>query len=433
MSLKKMFLLLAMVTFVLFLQSCDKSPEAGSSKPLLIEYGQTTPDPKLMRKYVDYWEEYLPFDGVVFTVNQNRYAGRFGITSSNSIDTVNWSLESGVFANRKLRLEDFSDAIDDLKATNFKKFKHNFLWANCYPKMGSALNWFDDEHWANVLNNIGIVATIAKQGGCVGILLDTEVYGDAQIWTYTKLKETFPDSPQDWESYRKMVYKRGKEFIEAINEKFPGCEFPLLFGSCLTHERMAGAQGIKDSYEYKPGADVDFSGGREALISPFLDGLIAGADKDTKITDWFEMSYYYKTEEQFAKIETIVRDRCSAYSLYPEIYREKIQTGVGLFPTHPPQRGRNFTADEVAKSVEYGLKHTDKYVWIWNETKTFWVKGGPEGKPMLAYQPMVNSSNPDPSHLTDSVTEDNALAENYHGVDTDFIDAIAAGKAVALK
>ena len=52
---------------------------------------------------------------------------------------------------------------------------------------------------------------------------------------------------------------------------------------------------------------------------------------------------------------------------------------------------------------------------------------------MLAYQPMVNSSNPDPSHLTDSVTEDNALAENYHGVDTDFIDAIAAGKAVALK
>ena len=163
--------------------------------------------------------------------------------------------------------------------------------------MGFALDWFSDEQWANVLHNVQIAATIAKEGRCKGLMFDSEIYGDAQIWTYKKLRKTFPDRPQDWESYRKIAYKRGKEFIKAINEKFPGCELPLLVGPSFTHYRMAKEQGIEDIYEYKPGPDVDFSGSKGALVSPFLDGLIAGADKDTEITDLYELSYYYKTQK----------------------------------------------------------------------------------------------------------------------------------------
>ena len=433
MPLQTKLLVLTITTVACLMPGCADSLAHKPSRPLLIEFGQTTPDPTLMRQYVDYWEEYLPFDGVVFTINQNRYAGRYGGTSANVLDPSHWTLDSGVFANKKLHLKDYNRAITDLKATKFKKFQHNFISVNCHPKMHFALNWFDDQHWANVLNNIGIVAAIARQGRCAGIVLDTEIYGHTQIWTYTQLKQTFPDGPQDWPTCRQKVYQRGREFIQAINAEFPGCQIPLLFGSCLTHDRLARAAGFDDLAQYRPNSDVDFSSAREALISPFIDGMIAAADRNTKIIDWYELSYYYKTEPQFAQVAAIVRENCSAYSLFPDAYRTNIQMGLGLYPTHRPIPGRTFTPDELARSVEYALKHTETHVWVWNEAKTFWVKGGPQGKPQSPQRPMVNYENPDPGHLTAPVTPDNMLAPKYQGVPTQFIDAITAGKTAALK
>ena len=51
---------------------------------------------------------------------------------------------------------------------------------------------------------------------------------------------------------------------------------------------------------------------------------------------------------------------------------------------------------------------------------------------MLAYKPRVDYENADTGHLTAPVTAENVLGSKYHGVDTEFIDAIANGKAAAL-
>ena len=67
-------------------------------------------------------------------------------------------------------------------------------------------------------------------------------------------------------------------------------------------------------------------------------------------------------------------------------YAEKIGLGLGLFPTYPPPPypGRNFTPDELAKSVELAMKYTDKYVWLYAGYDSFWIKGGAGGKPLSA-------------------------------------------------
>ena len=56
----------------------------ATGRPLLISFAQTTPDAKLLRQHARYWEEYLPFDGLVIPVNKDQYAGRYGETAISS-------------------------------------------------------------------------------------------------------------------------------------------------------------------------------------------------------------------------------------------------------------------------------------------------------------------------------------------------------------
>ena len=100
------------VPMMLFAHGCAKPVK----KPLVIHWGQTVPDTRLLRKHVAYWEEYLPFDGIVIPVNQQRYTGRYGGTSSNLLSTDHWGLREAIFSGTKADMADYQHAIDDLKA-----------------------------------------------------------------------------------------------------------------------------------------------------------------------------------------------------------------------------------------------------------------------------------------------------------------------------
>ena len=78
------------------------------------------------------------------------------------------------------------------------------------------------------------------------------------------------------------------------------------------------------------------------------------------------------------------------------------------------------------------MKHTDKYAWIWNERTTFWIKGGPDAKPLPPLQPFVDYNNADVGHLTAEVTEANAMRAKDVGLPTAYLDAIAQGNRDAL-
>ena len=165
---------------------------AEARRPLLIQFGQSTPDTKFMREHVSYWEEYLPFDGIAIHVNADRFAGRYGHTGNDTKGTQHWPVSFAAFGPRRADIRDYAGAIADLKATRFRKFKHNFVPLGCSPAQSFQMNWFSDEQWAGVLHNVRVLARIAKEGGLKGILFDTETYGSITIWNYKNLNSIWP-------------------------------------------------------------------------------------------------------------------------------------------------------------------------------------------------------------------------------------------------
>lgn len=411
--------------------------EPAKEGPLLIQFGQVTPDTRLLRKHAAYWEQYLPFDGLVIELNAEKYAGRYGNLGSGMVGDGDLSISWHIFSPIRFDPADYEHAIEDLKAAKFRKFKHNFLLV-CVTAGGTydhknmkngdkwqyfAFDWFDDETWQTVLHNVKVIARIAKEGGCKGLFLDLEQYG-SYYWWFSKLREGYPDRPQDWDSYETIIRQRAQDFMQAINSVFPGCEIMTCFGSSYVY------RGQTDAEKREKPHDRHFSYESYGMVAPFMDGLLLGADKDSTIHDGYEMSYYYKSIKSYGRAKEIVKYLCKAYSKVPELYSENIKLAFGIFPTasnsfdpHDFSKG-DFTPDEFAHAVRTAMNLTDKYVWIWNEAATYWIKGGPEGKPLLGDHPHELGKKP---------TVDNMMSKKYYGIPMEFIEAMAKGKAQALE
>jgi len=422
--------------FAAFTMLLAHSAFSAEQKPLLIQWGQTTPDSTLLAKHAAYFESYLPFDGIVIPINQKRYAGRYGHTAVNILPTEHWPLHHTAFDHRKIDPNEYQHVIDDLTSAKFKKFTHNFIGLKTYPHMHFAMNWFDDELWDRLLHNVGVLAWIAKESGCKGIWFDTEQYGPPRIWNYNYLQELLPGYAADFSTYQAKVAHRGEQFIRAINDNYPGIELNLALGNCIIDADMK---------DHIPAKGKHFSHARYSLIAAFIDGMLRAADDDTVITDGFELSYYYKTEDEFAAAGPIVKQASLAYSLDPDLYARKIRLGLGLFPTHPGMFSRDdfthnkYSPAELTKAVRLAMKYTDKYVWIWNENTSFWIKDGPNATPLVPKQPFAplvpnaDSQFADAASLTAPITADNALRPVDHALPQVYLDAITEGKRLGLK
>ena len=143
----------------------DGPEAAGTTGKVLIEFGWDEPDTSFMRRHVDEMEQ-TPFDGCVFHALAGDPRG--------PRDNFAW-LGWGVRAFTEAELQ---PALDDLKATPFRRFRHNFLRFNTAPGL---IDWFDDH--AAILNNARLAARVAREGGCAGILFDVEEY-QGKLFTY---------------------------------------------------------------------------------------------------------------------------------------------------------------------------------------------------------------------------------------------------------
>src|SRR5437773_11218590 len=91
---------------VLSLAAISSTASAQTPTKKLIEFGWDEPDPAFMRKHIATMEK-TPFDGTVFHVNSDFLWQGWG--------------------RRTFTEAELAPAIEDLKQTEFKKFKHNFL------------------------------------------------------------------------------------------------------------------------------------------------------------------------------------------------------------------------------------------------------------------------------------------------------------------
>jgi hypothetical protein len=317
---------------------------AQTTSKKLIEFGWDEPDPALMRKHIAAMEK-TPFDGTVFHVTSDFL-------------WQSWS-------KRTFTESEFAPAIENLKATPFKKFTHNFLRFNVAP---GDVDWFDD--FSPVLNNARLAARIAKAGKAAGILFDIEQY-NAQPFDFSKQRDA---KTKSWDEYAAKARERGREVMNAFQQEFPDLVVFLTWSYSLPFRQAGGDQKRLAKVEY-------------GLLKPFLDGMFEAARGRTKIVDGFESSYGYKDLKQFDDVQTTMKQTVLPWMPDRERYLKHMSLGFGLWMDndwrkkgwHEKDYAKNhFTPSQFEASLKKALATSDEYVWIYTETPRWW--SDPDGK-----------------------------------------------------
>jgi ubiquinone/menaquinone biosynthesis C-methylase UbiE len=328
----------------------DEEPPPNTPLPVnplrgkrVIEWGWDEPDTKFMRENVERMEK-LPFDGVVFHAN------------SSSGGNLAWE----TWGARKFTRAEFDQAVDDLRATPFRRLSDRFLRVNATP---GDVDWFDDSGWATVANNFGIAAQVARDGHAKGFMFDVEQYNSLPF-DYRAQKDHETKSFAD---YQRQARERGRQWIQSVNKAFPDITILLTFGYSIAQPKSGG----------KDRSDV-----RYGLLSDFLDGVLDGCSDRTTIVDAWESSYPYKTPEQFAKAHDTIRQRSADWSGDPERYRRFVRAGFGIWMDYDWRKAgwdvddhskNHFTPEQFTDSVRSALQTSDAYVWVYTEQPRWWT------------------------------------------------------------
>jgi hypothetical protein len=329
----------------------------AQTKPVqkkLIEFGWDEPSTRFMRAHLAEIEQ-TPFDGCVFTVLARDAKGA-------DVQFMNecWGV-------RKFTLADLKGALDDLKATPFKKLTHNFLRFNVCP---GNIDWFED--FSAVAHNAEVAARVAKAGGAKGILFDVEPYG-APLWDYSKAKN---GKTRTFEQYQEQVRQRGRELMSGFQKGFPDVKVFLTFGFTLPEMQIeANPKGL---------AAVDYG-----LMPSLLNGMLDAAEGKSQIIDGYEPSYAYKEQAQFDESKKI-RERSKRLVANADKYAKHYAFGYGIWMDLDWRKygwdtkdfTKNFfTPQAFEKTVGMALKESDEYVWIYTEKPFWWSDKGPKELP----------------------------------------------------
>jgi hypothetical protein len=325
-----------------------RHPDRTSKK--LIEFGWDEPDTSFLRRHLDAVER-TPFDGCIFHVVATGAQGK--------AENFAWLC----WGRRAFTEAELKRALDDLRATPFRRFTHNFLRINTTP---ADLDWFDD-HGA-VLSNARLAARVARAGRAAGVLLDVEQY-QGKLFHFAAQRHA---RTRSWAQYATQARRRGREVMEALQDGFPGLTVFLTFGYSLP--RTESRKGNTN----KPLADCDYG-----LLAPFLDGMIAAAQGDTRLVDGFELSYGYKDADRFDQAYMLMKQGVLSIVADPVEYARVGSAGFGLWLDYqwrtkgwdPGDPTRNyFTPVALEASLRAALGRSDQYVWIYTETPRWWTE-----------------------------------------------------------
>jgi hypothetical protein len=344
------------------------SPGTGTAGKQLIEFGWDEPDTRFMRDHIAQLQA-SPFDGCVFHVGGRDARGHHG--------EFTWNAWGG----RRFAPAEVESARQDLVATDFGRFRSNFLRVNVTP---GDLDWFADH--SAVMANLELAARLARDGGCPGILLDTEPYMGA-LWDYRAQVRYWPHT---WDELAAQVRMRGQEAIRALERGYPGLTIMFTYAWSMPLEETAGGR--------RRLADVKYG-----LLAPFLDGMLSAASDGVVFVDGHEQSYPYREPGRFAAKADSMRRGVQRITGEPERYARQLSVGFGIWLDYdwrhrgwyPDDPQRNyFTPEAFGVAVRAALSHADRYVWIYSETPRWWTaEGGTRALP-AAYDSVLRAVRP---------------------------------------
>lgn len=313
----------------------------------LIEYGWDVPTPAFVAANIREMEK-RPFDGLIM-----RPAG---------------SDRGNIFRGGKWNPVDYEADMKAMRDIRWGKFRNNFLMMYS----ASEMDWFSDTDWDAVLNNVTIMARIARAGRC-SLAFDAEPYGMSP-WSYLVQKHSRQKS---YVEYAAKVRQRGKQFAEAIRRVIPSNVLLTFF----TYSLFPTEMGITDPLR----REQALAGETYSLYIPFLNGVLEGMGPRMTMTDGNEPSYYYDNSEKFYQAYHAMRQ--GALNLIPRECVGKFQTQTQASQAlymdfiFAKVSWKNIAAlyltpEEQAKwfehNVYYALKTTDEYVWLYSEKMDWW-------------------------------------------------------------
>lgn len=326
-------ILIIILNFLIFKSSY------GDNDKKIIYSGWDNKDTKYIKENWEEMEKNAPFfDGIGILVRPDEGGTDLG-----------WLVGS----NKLFTFEQFKEAIENMKEVKFKKFSENFLttqWSS-YNSLG--LHWFNDQRWNIFLNNLEVLTKIAKEIKAKGLIIDLEHY-EYYLFNYKFMNENYYKA--SWDEYSKKAFQRGVETIQTINKIYP--DITLFF-------YRAWSYPLKN-YKYR-------------LLIPFLDGMLSASTPETIFIDGFEDSYGYKKEGLFVIGKNLIKYIGKNFVKYPEKFEKQVKIGFGLWLDYqnkweiePEKIKMNyFSPIEWSKTLNYALKHTDKYVWIYSQQAKF--------------------------------------------------------------
>jgi len=327
---------------------------AGPLDKKIIEFGWDVPDTAYVRAHIRDMEK-LPFDGFVLRM--------YGARDAEKVDGYT------VFRKEAWKREWFAQCAADLRATEFRTLTDNFLLMWTTP---GTPDWFSDDDWRAVCNNIGILAWVAKEGRLKGICFDPEPYGEHNPWDYAKQPQA---AKYTFDQYRAQARKRGAEFMRAMSAEYPDLTVLMLFGVSVVGRALG---------EPDPMPELATEG--YGLLPFFIDGMLDALPREALIVDGCESGYYM--EQRVAFLEAYHRMRQDALTVIsPENwdkYRNQVSAGFGLYPDRnwgQPQWGWHvddpsknyYTPQEFKQNLTNAVEVSDRYVWVYTEASNWWT------------------------------------------------------------
>ena len=339
------------------------SASVGHDKKL-IQWGWGTPSIEHLAIHGPELDKDTPFDGLIT-------AGTY--TSNGKEKSFAWSW----FGKEKIPREAADKWIAGLKAAGFKRMKHIFILMVTMP---GTVDWFDD--FTAINRNARLIARVAKQGGCVGIMLDFEEYGRKRgIAPFTYSYQKYHDT-KTYKEYAAQVKLRGKQLGQALSSEFPDAVLLMTGAHAGVYDRMRFTRPLDDTVY--------------GLLPPLVDGLMEGTPPSTTIVDACEGAYGYREMNEFRQAREMIW-KGATVSSNPKLYAERMHVGFGLRMDYEHGgkkwdtedfNNNYFTPDEFEYAAFCAQRVSDKYVWIYTQQLNFWTN---ENLPPEYLQALINS------------------------------------------
>ncbi|RPH89796.1 MAG: hypothetical protein EHM72_19880 [Calditrichaeota bacterium] len=341
--------------------------EAPAKK--LIDFGWHSPSIQDLQGSLELYEN-APFDGLSIKMSQDVGGGNvFMVKDWQNVTTEAKHREIKYFASMKS-----SPTLTD-----------NFL----VLYGASQMDWFSDGDWLQVEDQLRFAAQLAQTAHCRGILWDPEPYKPGKNpWKYVEQEN---NARYSFDQYYIKVRKRGAQFIETLQNEFPGI---IIFS---LRELSDWQQGSPFSGSLLPVTQPEqtlkeLNDAWWGLHPAFYVGILDAIDINTQFIDGNEEAYYYTSALEYFQIRTTLMDDAQAF-IPPEL-RQKYHgsfrlghaisaeyiagnwLGMSPFPYRLTGQATMMTSAEKAKWFEhnayYALRSSDEYAWLYTEEMNWW-------------------------------------------------------------